>query len=185
MFQWFIAQANTNCEKMAKRNLEDRIKRFGLEEHFGDIVVPSQEVVEMKSGQKKKVERKIFPNYVFVHIKTEDGYMSSEAWHAVRETPKISGFIGGTQERPLPISDAEAERMLGYMVKNDETQAEVVLDLFRKGQTVRVIDGPFADFHGVVEENDPQHGKVKVSVLVFGRPTPVDFQNNQVELADA
>ena len=182
-FKWFIVQASSNSEKVAQRNLLDRIKRFAAEEHFGEVLVPVQEIVEMKNGQKKKTERKLYPNYMFVEINVTDELISSEAWHIVRETPKVSGFIGGTKERPLPMSDREAEQMLSRVRK--ATEAPTVKNQFEKGQTVRVSEGPFTDFHGVVEEMDPAHGKVKVSVLVFGRATSVDFASNQLTAVDA
>lgn len=181
-FEWFIVQANSNSEKVAQRNLLERIKRFEAEEHFGEVLVPVQEVVEMKNGQKKKTERKLYPNYIFLQIKTNEGIISSEAWHIVRETPKVSGFIGGTAEKPMPMTQKEAEKMLSKV--KTATDAPTVKNAFEKGQTVRVSEGPFADFHGVVEEMDAAHGKVKVSVLVFGRPTSVDFSASQIALAE-
>lgn len=180
-FSWYIVQARTNTEKSAMQALKDRIKQFGAEEHFGDILVPTEEVTEMKNGQKKKTERKFFPGYIMVQIKTEDGLISSEAWHIVRETPKIVGFIGGTAEKPLPITETEANRMLEKVSQAKEKP--VLKHQFEKGQTVRVTEGPFNDFHGVVEEMDAVHAKVKVSVLVFGRATAVDFAVTQLEAA--
>ena len=178
-FSWYIVQARTNTEKSAMQGLKDRIKQFGAEEHFGDILVPTEEVTEMKNGQKKTSERKFFPGYIMVQIKTEDGLISSDAWHIVRETPKIVGFIGGTAEKPLPITEKEANRMLERVSLSKEKP--VLKQQFERGQNVRVIEGPFNDFHGVVEEVDPVHSKVKVSVLVFGRATPVDFASSQIE----
>lgn len=180
-FAWYIVQARTNTEKSAMQALKDRIKKFEAEAHFGDILVPVEEVVEMRNGQKKISERKFFPGYILVQIATDNGNISSEAWHIVRETPKIVGFVGGTTEKPLPMSDKEAERMLARVQVSKEKPT--LKSAFEKGQTVRVLDGPFVDFHGVVEDVDAAHAKVKVMVLVFGRATPVDFGVNQLELA--
>lgn len=183
--RWYVIQARSNFEKSVAKALRERIQRNGLEEHFGEILVPAEEFVDMKDGQKRKTERKFFPGYVLVQIATDtqDGLprINSEAWHVVRETPKVSGFIGGTNDRPLPISDQEADRILARVATAEKKPTPT--RLFEKGQTVRVAEGPFTDFNGVVEDVDYEKGTVRVAVLVFGRSTPVDFAVNQVEKA--
>lgn len=183
--RWYVVQARSNFEKSVSKALRERIARMELGSLFGEILVPSEDVVDMKDGQKRKTERKFFPGYVLVQIATEfhDGLprISSEAWHVVRETPKVSGFIGGVGDRPLPISDQEANRILDRVEAAEKKPTPT--RLFEKGQMVRVTEGPFNDFNGVVEDADYDKGTVRVAVLVFGRATAVDFAVGQVEKA--
>lgn len=181
--RWYIVQARPGHEKIVAKTLRERIERFDLGAYFGEILVPSEEFVELRNGQKRKAERKFFPGYVMVEIQTdtEEGLprISSEAWHVVKETNKVSGFIGGTAERPLPITQAEADRILNRVQKAaNKPQPKV---LFEKGELVRITQGPFSDFSGVVESMDADKGTLKVMVQVFGRATEVDFPVDHVE----
>jgi len=171
---WYVVHAYSGYEKHVMRSLKEQIALKGLEDKFGDILVPTEEVVEMRDGKKRKSERKFYPGYVLVQMEMDD-----EAWHLVKSTPRVMGFIGGTAERPVPISDREAQSILQKI----ETGAEKPRPktLFEPGEVVRVIDGPFADFNGVVEEVDYEKSRVKVAVLIFGRSTPVDLEFSQVE----
>jgi transcriptional antiterminator NusG len=158
------------------RSLEilEEVGLKGLEDRFGKIIVPTEEVVEMKEGQKRRSERKFFPGYVLVNME-----MTDDTWHLVKDVPKVMGFIGGTGDRPAPISDKEAEAILQRMQEGvDKPKPKV---LFEPGEVVRVTDGPFNDFNGVVEEVDYEKSRLKVSVLIFGRSTPVDLEFGQVE----
>jgi transcriptional antiterminator NusG len=157
-----------------KRSLEERIKRFGMEEKFGDILVPTEEVVEMREGQKRRSERKFFPGYVLVQMEMDD-----DSWHLVKDTPKVMGFIGGTSDRPAPITDKEADAILDRVQEGTEKPRPKVL--FEPGEVVRVIDGPFNDFNGVVEEVNYEKNRLRVAVLIFGRSTPVELEFGQVE----
>lgn len=172
--RWYVVQAAVNSEHKAKLALEKRIHLMGLENMFGDILVPSEEVVEMKSGQKRQTERKLYPGYVMVQM-----IMTDETWHLVKHTNKISGFIGGTSDNPSPISDREAATIMQQIEQGaDKPKPKTI---FESGEVVRVIDGPFADFNGVVEEVDYEKSKLNVAVLIFGRPTPVELDFSQVE----
>ncbi len=172
--RWYVVQAFSGYEGKVKRSLEERIKRFGMEDHFGDILVPTEEVVEMKGGQQRRSERKFFPGYVLVNME-----MTDETWHLVKDVPQVLGFIGGTEDRPAPLSDKEAQAILDRMREGTEKPRPKVL--FEPGEVVRVIDGPFNDFTGVVEEVDYDKSRLKVSVSIFGRSTPVDLEFSQVE----
>lgn len=182
-FPWFIVQSRTNYEKRVAKTLKDRIVTAGLESQFGEILVPAEEFVEMKNGQKRKSERKFFPGYVLIQIETgENGLMSNEAWHTVRETTNVTGFIGGTADRPRPISNEEADRILNRLGVNKDGKVEAkIVSEFNKGDTLRVTTGPFVDFNGVVESTDANRGKITLSLMVFGRATSVDFETSQVE----
>ena len=171
---WYVVHAYSGYEKHVMRSLLEQIALKGLEDRFGDILVPTEEVVEMRDGKKRKSERKFYPGYVLVQMDMDD-----ESWHLVKSTPRVMGFIGGTAERPVPISDREAQSILQKI----ETGAEAPRPktLFEAGEVVRVVDGPFADFNGVVEEVDYDKSRVKVAVLIFGRSTPVDLEFSQVE----
>lgn len=171
---WYVVHAYSGYEKQVMRSLLEQIALKGLEDKFGEILVPTEEVVEMRDGKKRKSERKFYPGYVLVQMEMDD-----EAWHLVKSTPRVMGFIGGTAERPVPITDREAQAILQKI----ETGAEKPRPktLFEAGEVVRVIDGPFADFNGVVEEVDYEKSRVKVAVLIFGRSTPVDLEFSQVE----
>jgi transcriptional antiterminator NusG len=154
--------------------LHERIRLEGVEAKFGEILVPTEEVVELRGGQKRKSERKFFPGYVLVEM-----VMDEQTWHLVRSIPKVLGFIGGTSDRPAPISPKEAETILQRMQDSSEKPKPKVL--FEVGEVVRVIDGPFADFNGVVEEVNYEKNRLRVAVLIFGRSTPVELQFDQVE----
>jgi len=171
---WYVVHAYSGFEQQVKRSLEERIKRKGLEEKFGDILVPTEEVVEMREGQKRKSERKFFPGYVLVQME-----MNDETWHLVKEAPKVLGFIGGTGDRPTPITEKEAMSILQRVQEGADKPRPKVL--FEPGEMVRIIDGPFNDFNGVVEEVDYEKSKMRVSVLIFGRSTPVELEFGQVE----
>lgn len=174
--RWYVVQAYSGFEKRVQLHLTDHIKRAGLEEQFGRILIPTEEVVEMRDGQKRRSERKFFPGYVLVEIE-----MNDETWHLVKSVPRVLGFIGGKSDRPAPITQKEADAILGRMQDGvDKPRPKV---LFEIGEMVRVIDGPFADFSAVVEEANYDKSRLKVSVLIFGRSTPVDLEFHQVEKA--
>ena len=183
--RWYVVHAYSGFEKSVQRALVERIQRHGMQDLFGRVLVPVEEVVELKQGQKSITERKFFPGYVLVQIAThlEDGIprMDSESWHLVKETPKVMGFIGGTADRPLPIRDEEADAILQRVQDGVEKPRPKVL--FEPGQMVRVIDGPFNDFNGVVEEINYEKSRLRVAVLIFGRSTPVELEFAQVEKA--
>ena len=172
--RWFVIHAFSGMENQVKRSLEDRIKRAGMEDQFGEILVPTETVVEMRNGQQHKVERKFFPGYVLVNME-----MTDESWHLVRDVPKVMGFIGGHGDRPAPIPDIQANAILQRMQDGAAKPRPKVL--YEPGEMVRVIDGPFTDFNGVVEDVDYDKSRVKVSVLIFGRSTPVELEFAQVE----
>ncbi len=172
--RWYVVHAYSGFESQVKRSLIDRIARAGMEESFGEILVPTEEVVEMRGGQQRKSERKFFPGYVLVQME-----MTDETWHLVKDVPKVMGFIGGSGDRPAPISDREADAILQRVQEGVEKPRPKVL--FEPGEVVRVIDGPFNDFNGVVEDVDYEKSRLKVSVLIFGRSTPVDLEFGQVE----
>ncbi len=172
--RWYVVQAFSGFKAQVKRSLEERIERFGMQDHFGEILVPTEEVVEMKDGQKRKSERKFFPGYVLVQMDLND-----EAWHLVKAVPRVLGFIGGTADRPAPISDKEADAILQRMQEGAEKPRPKVL--FEVGEMVRVIDGPFNDFNGVVEEVNYDKSRLLVAVQIFGRSTPVELEFHQVE----
>jgi transcriptional antiterminator NusG len=172
--RWYVVQAYSGYENHVKRSLEERIKLAEVEDRFGEILVPTEEVVEMRSGQKRKSQRKFFPGYVLVHMEMDD-----ETWHLVKESPKVLGFIGGTADKPAPISDREADNILNRI--EDSTEKPKPKTLFEPGEVVRVNDGPFADFNGVVEEVNYEKSRLQVAVLIFGRSTPVELEFGQVE----
>jgi transcriptional antiterminator NusG len=170
---WYVVHAYSNYEYQVKRSLEERIQRLEMEEYFGEILVPTEEVVEMRVGEKRKSQRKFFPGYVLVQMDLND-----ETWHLVKSAPRVLGFIGGTADKPAPISDKEAQVILDRMEEGVTKPKPKVL--YEPGEVVRVIEGPFADFNGSVEEVDYEKSKIKVSVLIFGRSTPVDLNFDQV-----
>ncbi len=174
--QWYVVHAYSNYEHKVKSSLEERIKRYGLEERFGQILVPTEEVVEMREGQKRRSERKFFPGYVLVQME-----MTDSTWHLVKEVPKVLGFIGGSSDKPAPISESEADAILNRVQEGvDKPRPKV---LFEPGEVVRVTDGPFNDFNGVVEQVNYDKSKVRVAVQILGRSTPVDLDFGQVEKA--
>ncbi len=172
--RWYVVHAYSGFEKYVMQALQERIRFEGLEDKFGDVLVPTEEVVELRGGQKRKSERKFFPGYVLVEM-----VMDEQTWHLVRSTPKVLGFIGGSN--PAPITQKEAEVILQRMQDSSEKPKPKVL--FEVGEVVRVIDGPFADFNGVVEEVNYEKNRLRVAVLIFGRSTPVELQFDQVEKA--
>jgi transcriptional antiterminator NusG len=174
--RWYVLHAYSGYEKKVKAALEERIELRGLQEKFGRILVPAEEVVEMRSGQKRKSERKFFPGYVLIEMELDD-----ETWHLVKETPRVMGFIGGKADKPAPISQAEADAILNRI--EEGTDKPRPKTLFEPGEMVRVIDGPFNDFNGVVEEVNYDKSKLQVAVLIFGRSTPVELDFGQVEKA--
>lgn len=183
--RWYVVHAYSGFEQQVARSLKERIARAGMENNFGEILVPTEEVIEMRSGQKRKSERKFFPGYVLVQIATttEENKIriADESWHLIKETPKVMGFIGGTAERPLPIKDSEADVILRRVQEGvDKPRPKV---LFEPGELVRVTEGPFNDFHGNVEEVNYEKNRLRVAVLIFGRSTPVELEFNQVEKA--
>lgn len=171
---WYVVHAFSGFEAQVKRSLEERIDRAGKQEFFGEILVPTEEVVEMRGGQQRKSERKFFPGYVLVQMEMDD-----ETWHLVKSVPRVMGFIGGREDKPAPISQKEADAILQRI--HDGTEKPRPKVLFEPGEVVRVTDGPFNDFNGVVEEVDYEKSRLKVSVLIFGRSTPVDLEFGQVE----
>ena len=173
---WYVVHAYSNYEHKVKASLEERISRAGLQEKFGEILVPTEEVVEIREGSKKRSERKFFPGYVLVQMEMDD-----ETWHLVKEVPKVLGFIGGTTEKPAPITENEANSILNRVQEGvDKPRPKV---LFEPGEVVRVTDGPFNDFNGVVENVNYEKSKVRVAVQILGRSTPVELEFDQVEKA--
>ena len=183
--RWYVVHAYSGFEKSVAQALRDRIVRTGMEDRFGDVLVPTEEVIEMRAGQKRRSERKFFPGYVLVQIASheENGIprIDSECWHLIKETSKVMGFIGSTADRPLPISDAEADMILQRVQDGVEKPKPKVL--FEPGQMVRVTAGAFNDFNGVVEEVNYEKSRLRVAVLIFGRSTPVELEFGQVEKA--
>ncbi|MHB1094420.1 transcription termination/antitermination protein NusG [Thiobacillus sp.] len=172
--RWYVVHAYSGFEKSVARNLVERIERAGMKDRFGEILVPVEEVIEMKAGQKKTAERKFFPGYVLVQME-----MADDTWHLVKSTPKVTGFVGGTATKPAPISEKEVQAILDQMREGVEKPKPKVL--FEVGEAVRVIDGPFTDFNGNVEEVNYDKSKLRVSVMIFGRATPVELGFGQVE----
>ena len=171
--RWYVVHAYSGFENQVKKSLEDRVKRFGLEEKFGQILVPTEEVVEMRDGQKRKSDRKFFPGSVLVQME-----MADDSWHLVKACPKVMGFIGGTSDKPAPITEREAQNILNRIQEGAEKPKPKVL--FEVGEVVRVIDGPFTDFNGVVEEVNYEKSRLRVAVSIFGRSTPVELEFGQV-----
>ena len=172
--RWYVVHAYSGFEKQVMRSLIERVKLYEMEDHFGEILVPTEEVVEMRDGKRRKSERKFYPGYVLVEMVMDD-----RSWHLVNETPRVMGFIGGTPEKPAPITPNEAEAILRRV--QDGTEKPRPKTMFDAGETVRVADGPFADFNGVVEEVNYEKSRLQVSVLIFGRSTPVELEFSQVE----
>ena len=172
--RWYVVHAYSNFENKVKQALEDRIEREGLGQYLGKILVPTEEVIEMRMGQQRKSERKFFPGYVLVQMELTD-----ETWHLVKDVPRVLGFIGGTSDRPAPISEKEAMSILNRVEDGVNKPRPKVL--FEVGEVIRVNDGPFKDFNGVVEEVNYEKNKLKISVLIFGRSTSVELAFGQVE----
>ncbi|MCY3769759.1 MAG: transcription termination/antitermination protein NusG [Gammaproteobacteria bacterium] len=172
--RWYVVQAFSGFEKRVMQSLKDYITRAGMEDRFGRILVPTEEVVEMKGGQKRTSERKFFPGYVLVQME-----MTDETWHLVKGVPRVAGFIGGSDNRPVPISDREANDIIQQV--SDSADNPKMKFTFAPGEIVRIIDGPFQDFNGTVEDANFEKSKLKVSVTIFGRSTPVELNFTQVE----
>jgi len=171
---WYVVHAYSGMEKAVERNIKERIARSGMQEFFGEIMVPTEEVVEIKNGQKKTSQRRFYPGYVLVQM-----VMNDDTWHLVKHTNKVTGFVGGAKNRPAPISEEEVGKILGQMEEGVEKPRHKVE--FVTGEYVRVKDGPFTDFNGTVEEVNYEKNKVRVSVTIFGRATPVELEFSQVE----
>jgi transcriptional antiterminator NusG len=174
--RWYVVHAYSQYENQVMRALKERIARAGLQEQFGDILVPTEEVVEIKDGVKRTTERKFFPGYVLVQME-----MNEDTWHLVKSTPKVLGFIGGTPDKPAPITEKEANSILNRVEESVEKPKPKTL--YEPGEAVRVTEGPFADFSGVVEEVNYEKNRLRVAVLIFGRSTPVELEFSQVEKA--
>jgi len=179
--RWYVVHAYSGFEKSVERSLKERIKRSGLQDYFGKdeegnylVLVPTEPVTEMREGRKYTSERKLYPGYVLVKMA-----MNDDSWHLVKDVPKVMGFIGGTKERPAPISAKEADTILQRVHDSAEKPRPKIL--FEVGEVVRVTDGPFNDFNGVVEEVNYEKSRLRVAVLIFGRSTPVELEFSQVE----
>jgi len=172
--RWYVVHAYSGFEKSVMRALKERVTRAGMQDLFGQILVPEEEVVEMRSGQKSISQRKFFPGYVLVEME-----MNDESWHLVKSTPRVTGFIGGTANKPTPISDKEVDKIMQQIQEGVEKPRPKVL--FEIGEMVRIKDGPFADFNGNVEEVSYDKSRLRVAVSIFGRSTPVELQFDQVE----
>lgn len=171
--RWYVVHAYSGFEKKVATSLKERIELHGMQDMFGEVLVPTEEVVEMRGGQKRRSERKFFPGYVLVEMDLCD-----DSWHLVKDTPRVMGFIGGKADQPAPITEAEANAILQRIETGDKPKPKT---LFEPGEMVRVIDGPFNDFNGVVEEVNYEKSRLHVAVLIFGRSTPVELDFGQVE----
>jgi transcription termination/antitermination protein NusG len=174
--RWYVVHAYSGYEKKVAFALQDRVELHGLQARFGEILVPTEEVVEMRSGEKRTSERMFFPGYVLVQMELDD-----DTWHLVKETPRVMGFIGGKADNPAPITDKEADLILQRV--HDSEEAPRPKTMFEPGEMVRVTDGPFNDFNGTVEEVNYEKSKLRVAVSIFGRATPVELEFTQVEKA--
>ena len=174
--RWYVVHAYSGFEKQVMRTLRERVALHEMEDRFGEILVPTEEVVEMREGKKRKSERKFYPGYVLVQMEMDDA-----TWHLVKNTPRVLGFIGGTKDKPAPITEKEAEAILRRVESGADKPKPKTL--FEPGEMVRVVDGPFADFGGVVEEVNYEKSRIQVAVTIFGRSTPVELEFSQVEKA--
>jgi len=172
--RWYIVHAYSGMEKAVERNIAERIQQSGMQQKFARILVPTEEVVEVKNGQRKTTERRLFPGYVFVEMVMDD-----ESWHLVKHTNKVTGFVGGAKNRPAPISEAEVQKIVSQMQEGTDKPRHKIE--FLVGEFVRVKEGPFTDFNGSVEEVNYEKSKVRVSVTIFGRATPVELEFSQIE----
>jgi len=174
--RWYVVHAYSGYEKKVALAIKERIDLAGMEEEFGEILVPTEEVVEIRGGQKRKSERKFFPGYVLVQME-----LSDDTWHLIKETPRVMGFIGGKADKPAPITEREADAILARV--HDAEEKPRPKTLFEPGEMIRVIDGPFNDFNATVEEVNYDKSKLRVAVTIFGRSTPVELDFTQVEKA--
>ena len=172
--RWYVVHAYSGMEKAVERNIQERIQRAGMQSKFGRILVPMEEVVEVKNGQKKTTERKFFPGYVLVEMVMDD-----DTWHLVKHTNKVTGFVGGAKNRPAPISESEVMKIVNQMQEGTDKPRHKIE--FVVGEFVRVKEGPFTDFNGSVEDVNYEKSKVRVSVTIFGRSTPVELEFSQIE----
>ena len=172
--KWYVVHAYSGFEKNVQKTLKERIEREGMQDYFGQILVPVEEVVDIKNGKRTLSERKFFPGYVLAEME-----MTDDSWHLVKSTPRVTGFIGGTANRPLPITQREVDEIMQQIQTGGEKPKPKVQ--FEVGQRIRVNEGPFADFNGVVDEVNYERNKLKVSVQIFGRETPVELDFMQVE----
>lgn len=173
--RWYVVHAYSGYEKRVASALKEQIELKDMQDQFGEVLVPTEEVIEMRGGQKRRSERKFFPGYVLVQME-----LSDESWHLVKETPRVMGFIGGKADRPAPITDAEANKILDRLETSDKPKPKTI---YEPGEMVRVVDGPFNDFNGVVEEINYEKSRLQVAVSIFGRSTPVELEFSQVEKA--
>ena len=172
--RWYIVHAYSGMEKAVERNILERIARSGMQDKFGRILVPTEEVVEMKNGQRKTTERRLFPGYVFVEMVMDD-----DTWHLIKHTSKVTGFVGGAKNRPAPISEDEVQKIVSQMQEGTDKPRHKIE--FMVGEMVRVKEGPFTDFNGSVEDVNYEKSRVRVSVMIFGRSTPVELEFSQIE----
>jgi transcriptional antiterminator NusG len=171
---WYVIQAFSNCEKKVKAAIEERIEISGLSKMFGEIMIPTEQVTELKKGQKKQLERKFFPGYMLVQME-----MNDDTWHLVRKTSNVMGFIGGSKNKPVPLTERELNNIVNRV--DEAVEKPKFKTVFESGETVRINDGPFNDFNGTVEEVDYEKNLIKVSVSIFGKSTPVELNFSQVE----
>ena len=172
--RWYVVHAYSGYKKKVMLALQERISLSGMEDLFEEILVPTEEVLEMRGGQKRRSERKFFPGYVLIHMELNDA-----TWHLVKDTPRVMGFIGGTAEKPAPITDAEADKILQRMEDSEDAPTHKII--YEPGELVRIVDGPFNDFTGSVEEVNYDKNRLRVAVVIFGRSTPVELGFGQVE----
>ena len=171
---WYVIQAFSNCEKKVKAAIEERIEISGLGEKFGEVMIPTEQVTELKQGQKKQLERKFFPGYMLIQME-----MNDDTWPLVRKTPNVMGFIGGSKNKPVPLTERELNNIVNRV--DEAVESPKFKTVFESGETVRINDGPFNDFNGTVEEVDYEKNLIKVSVSIFGKSTPVELNFSQVE----
>ena len=171
---WYVIQAFSNCEKKVKAAIEERIEISGLSKMFGEIMIPTEQVTELKKGQKKQLERKFFPGYMLVQME-----MNDDTWHLVRKTPNVMGFLGGSKNKPVPLTERELNNIVNRV--DEAVEKPKFKTVFESGETVRINDGPFNDFNGTVEEVDYEKNLIKVSVSIFGKSTPFELNFSQLE----
>ncbi|WP_221797369.1 transcription termination/antitermination protein NusG [Oceanobacter mangrovi] len=174
--RWYVVHAYSGYEKRVQSALKERIERLGMQDQFGDVLVPTEEVVEVRDGKKRKSQRRFYPGYVLVQME-----MNDDTWHLVKQTDRVMGFIGGTADKPAPITEKEADAILRRVEEGADRPTHKTI--YEPGEVVRVTDGPFADFNGTVESVDYEKSRLQVAVTIFGRSTPVELEFTQVEKA--
>ena len=174
--RWYVVHAYSGYEKRVQSALKERIERLGMQDYFGDVLVPTEEVVEVRDGKKRKSQRRFYPGYVLVQME-----MNDDSWHLVKQTDRVMGFIGGTADKPAPITEKEADAILRRVEEGVDRPTHKTV--YEPGEVVRVVDGPFADFNGTVENVDYEKSRLQVAVTIFGRSTPVELEFTQVEKA--